>query len=144
MCTKRRAVLQFRHCVEWFAKKEILNSHKKKKVHSVVKHSQRTYIKYVHHVQIHKGQHKFLVVFRKKIEFLTACRLVKEKSWGVFLGGGGDEGLQHAQQEFARPVRMLPGDLRYWALVLVTAPCFCRRWSLSWLLCLKWRSHFSH
>lgn len=88
MCTKRRAVLQFRHCVEWFAKKEILNSHKKKKVHSVVKHSQRTYIKYVHHVQIHKGQHKFLVVFRKKIEFLTACRLVKEKSWGFFWGGG--------------------------------------------------------
>lgn len=53
-------------------------------------------------------------------------------------------GLQLAQQEFTWPARRLPGVLWHWALVLVTAPCFCRRWSLSWLLCLKWRSHFSH
>lgn len=37
----------------------------------------------------------------------------ERKKLGFFFGGGGDEGLQHAQQEFARPVRMLPGDLRY-------------------------------
>lgn len=59
-----------------------------------------------------KGNTNSWLCLEKKIEFLTACRLVKEKSWGFFLGGG-DEGLQHAQQEFARPVRMLPGDLRY-------------------------------
>lgn len=49
-----------------------------------------------------------------------------------------------AQEELTSPVMMSLGVLRFWALVLVTAPCFCRRWSLSWLLCLKWRSHFSH
>lgn len=53
------------------------------------------------------------------------------------------KGLQQPQQEFTRPDMRFLGDLWYWALVLVTAPCFCRRWSLSWLLCLKWRSHFS-
>lgn len=48
------------------------------------------------------------------------------------------------QEELTRPAAMLAPARRYWALVFVTAPCFCRRWSRSWLLCLKWRSHFSH
>lgn len=34
--------------------------------------------------------------------------------------------------------------LRYWTLVLVTAPCFCRRCRRSWLLWRKCRSQFSH
>lgn len=35
-------------------------------------------------------------------------------------------------------------EMRYCTLVLVMAPCFCRRWSRSWLLWRKCRLHFSH
>lgn len=35
-------------------------------------------------------------------------------------------------------------ETRYCTLVLVMAPCFCRRWSRSWLLWRKCRLHFSH
>lgn len=87
----------------------------------------------VHHLQMHKGQTYIIFMFLfEKIDLYSTA--VRERE----MTGGG------SQQEFTRPVRMLLGVLRYWALVLVTAPCFCRRWSLSWLLCLKWRSHFSH
>lgn len=35
-------------------------------------------------------------------------------------------------------------DTRYWILVLVMAPCFCRKCSRSWLLWRKCKLHFSH
>lgn len=94
----------------------------------------------VHHLQMHKGQiyiiFMFLFVFRKNKRSFDSMVADAKRKWHT-------TGLQQAQQEFTRPASRLLGVLRYWALVLVTAPCFCRRWSLSWLLCLKWRSHFS-
>lgn len=50
--------------------------------------------------------------------------------------------LQHT---FVRSVGMsVAVDMRYWILVLVMAPCFCRRCSRSWLLWRKCKLHFSH
>lgn len=49
-----------------------------------------------------------------------------------------------AQHAFVKSVGMSAVDIRYWILVLVMAPCFCRRCSRNWLLWRKCKLHFSH